>query len=215
MAAPSLRVLCARVGTRLLIAGCDVRDQHCWGNISFGSAGSEAHCRFRKFNPPGGCPSFALFAKGGRQLIAQSPCRLHKTLRTSGMQHTTWGLIVCWIYHGISHREIAGDVSCSMLRSYPLLPRPRGARARRLAWGWSRCWCWAGAPVLQVKLGRKMHLDKSPSRRCRPARLKARASHQKSPLVVVLTEPDGKTLQTEGAGHGKVLWKTSRSQPAL
>jgi len=28
-----------------------------------------------------------------------------------------------------------------------------------------------GCTRLQVKLGRKMHLDKSPSRRCRPARL--------------------------------------------
>jgi len=28
-----------------------------------------------------------------------------------------------------------------------------------------------GCTRLRVKLGRKMHLDKSPSRRCRPARL--------------------------------------------
>ena len=156
MAAPSLRVFLRKGGNEAAASWAGMPGiSAVVGDISFGSAGSEAHCRFRKFNPPGGCPSVALFAKGGRQLIAQSPCRLHKTLRTSGMQHTTWGLIVCWIYHGISHREIAGDVSCSMLWFYPLFPSPRGAGAGRLAWGWSRCWCWAGAPVSRSSWGGK------------------------------------------------------------
>jgi hypothetical protein len=30
---------------------------------------------------------------------------------------------------------------------------------------------------------------------------------EKSPLVVVVTQPDGTILQTEGAGQGKVMWK--------
>lgn len=146
------------------------------GDISFGSAGSEAHCRFRKFNPPGGCPSFALFAKGGRQLIAQSPCRLHKTLRTSGMQHTTWGLIVCWIYHGISHREIAGDVSCSMLRSYPLSP----GRAEHALGGLPGDGLAAGAGRVHPspgQAGAENAPGQIPITSMRPARLKARASH--------------------------------------
>jgi hypothetical protein len=33
---------------------------------------------------------------------------------------------------------------------------------------------------------------------------------EKSPLVVTVTGPDGKTLQTEGAGRGKVLWEDLR-----
>ena len=33
------------------------------------------------------------------------------------------------------------------------------------------------------------------------------APGEKSPLVVVVTEPDGKLLQTEGQGKGKVMWK--------
>jgi hypothetical protein len=41
------------------------------------------------------------------------------------------------------------------------------------------------------------------------------APGEKSPLVVVLTEPDGKVLQTEGAGHGKVLWKDLTVTPSV
>src|SRR5205085_1929182 len=33
------------------------------------------------------------------------------------------------------------------------------------------------------------------------------APGEKSPLVVVFTQPDGKILQTEGEGHGGVMWK--------
>jgi hypothetical protein len=33
------------------------------------------------------------------------------------------------------------------------------------------------------------------------------APGQKIPLVVTLTEPNGKALVTEGAGAGKVMWK--------
>ena len=66
-----------------------------------------------------------------------------------------------------------------------------------------------GCTRLQVGLGWKMHLDKVPIASMRASLPKGPgiAPGEKSPLVVVLTEPDGKTLQTEGAGHGKVLWK--------
>lgn len=33
------------------------------------------------------------------------------------------------------------------------------------------------------------------------------APGEKSPLIVMVTEPDGKVLRTEGKGGGKVLWK--------
>jgi len=33
------------------------------------------------------------------------------------------------------------------------------------------------------------------------------APGEKLPLVAIFTQPDGKTLQTEGAGQGKVMWK--------
>jgi hypothetical protein len=66
-----------------------------------------------------------------------------------------------------------------------------------------------GCTRLQVRLGWKMHLDKVPITSMQASLPKGPgiAPGEKSPLVVVLTEPDGKTLQTEGAGHGKVLWK--------
>jgi hypothetical protein len=74
-----------------------------------------------------------------------------------------------------------------------------------------------GCTRLQVRLGWKMHLDKVPITSMQASLPKGPgiAPGEKSPLVVVLTEPDGKTLQTEGAGHGKVFGRTSRSQPAL
>jgi hypothetical protein len=67
----------------------------------------------------------------------------------------------------------------------------------------------SGCASVQVHLGMKVYLAKTPI-----ASIKATmpqgpgiAPGQKSPLVVIVTEPNGKVLQTEGAGHGKVLWK--------
>jgi len=60
-----------------------------------------------------------------------------------------------------------------MLNALVLPSFPQPARRRR----WAACLgmvsllVLGGCTRLQVKLGRKMHLDKSPSRRCRPARL--------------------------------------------
>jgi hypothetical protein len=66
-----------------------------------------------------------------------------------------------------------------------------------------------GCAALKVKLGLRVYLEKTPV-----ASIKASlpnglgiAPGEKSPLVVVVTEPDGKTLQTEGKGGGKVLWQ--------
>ncbi|MGA7907537.1 MAG: hypothetical protein WCA16_09050 [Candidatus Sulfotelmatobacter sp.] len=62
---------------------------------------------------------------------------------------------------------------------------------------------------MKVKLGWKVYLDKAPIASIAASLPKgpAIAPGEKSPLVVVVTQPDGKVLQTEGAGHGKVLWK--------
>jgi hypothetical protein len=66
-----------------------------------------------------------------------------------------------------------------------------------------------GCTPIKVKLGMKVYLAKTPVASIAVSLPKGPgiAPGEKSPLVVVVTEPDGKILQTEGAGHGKVLWK--------
>lgn len=66
----------------------------------------------------------------------------------------------------------------------------------------------SGCTRLQVRLGSKVHLDAIPvkSMEVRLAKGQGIVPGQKSPLVVVITQADGKVLQTEGAGEGKVLW---------
>lgn len=61
---------------------------------------------------------------------------------------------------------------------------------------------------VQVHLGMKVALDKIPVQSISASLLKGPGlgPGQKGQLVVVLTEPDGKVLQTKGA-NGKVLWK--------
>ncbi len=67
----------------------------------------------------------------------------------------------------------------------------------------------SGCTPIKVKLGMKVYLAKTPVASIAVSLPKGPgiAPGEKSPLVVVVTEPDGKVLQTEGAGHGKVLWK--------
>jgi hypothetical protein len=66
-----------------------------------------------------------------------------------------------------------------------------------------------GCASVQVHLGMKVYLDKTPVQSMQASLPKGPAISpgQKLPLVVVLTEPNGKILQTEGAGGGKVMWK--------
>jgi hypothetical protein len=66
-----------------------------------------------------------------------------------------------------------------------------------------------GCTAVKVKLGMKVYLAKTPvaSIAVNLPKGPGIAPGEKSPLVVVVTQPDGKVLQTEGAGHGKVLWK--------
>src|SRR6267142_6919799 len=70
----------------------------------------------------------------------------------------------------------------------------------------------SGCAPIKVRLGMKVYLDQTPvtSIAATLPNGSGIAPGEKSPLVVVLTEPDGKVLQTEGAGHGKVLWKDHR-----
>jgi len=67
----------------------------------------------------------------------------------------------------------------------------------------------AGCTSVKVKLGWKVYLAQTPV-----ASLDAKlpkgpgiAPGQNSPLVVTVMEPNGKVLQTEGAGGGKVMWR--------
>jgi hypothetical protein len=67
----------------------------------------------------------------------------------------------------------------------------------------------SGCAALQVKMGSKIYLNKTPvtSISVEPANLPGIGPGEKSSLVVKLTQPDGTVLQTEGAGKGKVLWQ--------
>ena len=94
--------------------------------------------------------------------------------------------------------------------SKPSLPKPR-ATVQSIAGGAALVGllALAACTAVKVKLGWKVYLEKTPIVSIAASLPKgpAVAPGEKSPLVVVITEPDGKVLQTEGAGHGKVLWK--------
>jgi hypothetical protein len=66
----------------------------------------------------------------------------------------------------------------------------------------------ACTPV-KVKLGMKVYLEKMPITSMQATLPKGPgvAPGEKSPLVVAFAQPNGKVLQTEGQGKGKVLWK--------
>jgi len=67
----------------------------------------------------------------------------------------------------------------------------------------------AGCASVKVKLGWKVNLAQTPvtSIEAKLAKGAGIAPGQKAPLIATVTEPDGKVLDTEGAGHGKVMWK--------
>lgn len=81
---------------------------------------------------------------------------------------------------------------------------------------WAACMALAcvlgltGCTAIRVKLGTRVYLDKIPVTSM-DARLAQGgpgiAPGEKLPLVVTFTGADGKPWVTEGAGHGKVLWK--------
>jgi len=67
----------------------------------------------------------------------------------------------------------------------------------------------SGCAAVQVKLGMKVYLAKTPITSIEVTQPKGPGigPGQNSPLVVEVTQPDGKILQTEGAGKGKVMWQ--------
>jgi hypothetical protein len=66
-----------------------------------------------------------------------------------------------------------------------------------------------GCASVQVHLGMKIYLVRTPltSMSASLPGGPAIGPGQKSPLVVTFNQPDGKTLRTEGAGQGKVMWQ--------
>ena len=67
----------------------------------------------------------------------------------------------------------------------------------------------SGCAAVQVKLGMRVSLAKTPVASIEVTQPKGPGigPGQKSPLVVAVTQPDGKVLLTQGAGKGKVLWQ--------
>ena len=67
----------------------------------------------------------------------------------------------------------------------------------------------SGCAAVQVKLGMKVYLAKTPITSIDVSQPKGPGigPGQNSPLVVEVTQLDGKVLKTEGAGKGKVLWQ--------
>jgi hypothetical protein len=82
-------------------------------------------------------------------------------------------------------------------------------RILRLGAGLACLLALSGCTPIKVRLGMKVYLAKTPVASIAVTLPKGPgiAPGEKMPLVVVVTEPDGKILQTEGAGKGKVLWK--------
>lgn len=65
-----------------------------------------------------------------------------------------------------------------------------------------------GCAAVEVRLGSRVYLDKIPMSSMQASFPQGGiAPGEKSPLVAVLTDPAGKQWVTEGAGHGKILWK--------
>jgi hypothetical protein len=67
----------------------------------------------------------------------------------------------------------------------------------------------SGCASLQVHLGMKVYLNKTPiaSMKASVAKGPGIGPGEKLGLVALFIQPDGKVLQTEGAGQGKVMWK--------
>src|ERR1019366_1668859 len=110
---------------------------------------------------------------------------------------------------------ILGMRILGMLAANPVFAGVRHTYKRVDNRNWTACLAVAflfaliGCTPIKVKLGMKVYLDKTPIASIAASLPKGPgvAPGEKSPLVVVVTEPDGKVLQTEGVGKGKVMWK--------
>src|ERR1700687_5125682 len=95
---------------------------------------------------------------------------------------------------------------------------PRSMRTSWAACLWIACQlALSGCTPIKVRLGMKAYLDKTPVTSIAGSLPNGSgiAAGENAPLVVVLTGPDGRVLQTEGAGHGKVLWKDLTVTPSV
>jgi hypothetical protein len=70
----------------------------------------------------------------------------------------------------------------------------------------------SGCSTLQVWMGTRIRLEKTPVVAMKVYLPKGSVMYpgEESPLVVTVTGSDGKTIQTEGAGKGKVMWQDLR-----
>jgi hypothetical protein len=75
----------------------------------------------------------------------------------------------------------------------------------------------AGCAAVQVHLGMKVYLSKIPvsSIDVRQEMAPGIVPGQKSSLIATISETNGKTLKTEGAGHGKVMWRDLAVTPTI
>jgi hypothetical protein len=75
----------------------------------------------------------------------------------------------------------------------------------------------SGCPSVKVKLGMRVYLANTPvsSMQASLPNGPAIAPGEKSPLVVQFTQPDGKILETEGKGQGKILWADITVTPTV
>ena len=75
----------------------------------------------------------------------------------------------------------------------------------------------AGCAAVQVHLGMKVYLSKVPvsSIDVQQEMAPGIGPGQKSSLIATITETKGKTLKTEGAGHGKVMWRDLAVTPTI
>jgi hypothetical protein len=75
----------------------------------------------------------------------------------------------------------------------------------------------SGCDTIRVHLGMRVELSKLPvtSMEASLPQGSAIAPGEQSPLVVTFTQPDGKILETEGAGKGKVLWSDLTVTPTV
>jgi len=71
-----------------------------------------------------------------------------------------------------------------------------------------------GCAAVQVRLGTRVYLEKTPLNsmdlklaQAKQAKGPGIAPGEKLPLIATFVDPDGKVLATEGEGHGKILWK--------
>lgn len=128
-------------------------------------------------------------------------------------------------------RPLASLPILGILASNPVFARDRHAYKRSakihipssMRTSWAACLgiacllALSGCTPIKVRLGMKVYLDQTPVTSIAASLPNGSgiAPGEKSPLVVVVTEPDGKVLQTEGAGHGKVLWKDLTIVPSV